>query len=91
MNLAKTLPQRKLLHCKLRARLMELGISQGDIAKLLGISPSHCSHMFTGVRPWDTRMMYQVMDYLDVPYDQLHAFFPPNPLWQGEEKGRRSV
>lgn len=88
MKPVKTLPQRKRIYRKLRARLTEQGIGQGEVARLLGISPSLCSRMFTGLRPWDCRMMYQLMEYLNLPYDQLHVYFPPNPLWQQGPMGR---
>lgn len=36
------------------------------------------SDLLNGKRQWQLEEMYFVMDYVGIPHDQMHIYFPPN-------------
>lgn len=55
-------------------------MTQPDVAKTLGISPSHLSRKMVGDRPFDLDEMYTILDLFQVPHERLHIVFPKNGL-----------
>jgi len=63
---------------KLRARYRELGYDQSYLSEKLPLCPSALSARFTDKQPWQINEMYKIMDLLQLPYEQLHEYFPKN-------------
>lgn len=60
----------------LRGRLTQLGILHEELAAAIKISPSAFSAKLRGKSPWKDHEMYQIMDIIKAPYEQLHLYFP---------------
>lgn len=64
---------------------MEMGYGQEDMAKRLLLKPLSISQRFTCRVSWNLTEMYEVLDWLNLPHDQLHIYFPPGGI--APEKG----
>ena len=60
----------------LSGKLRQLDIRHKDLANILDMSAASVSHRFVGRIPWSIEEMYQIMDLIKAPYDQLHIYFP---------------
>ena len=61
----------------LKARMSERGVdSQEYLGKLLGLSAAPISKRLSGQCEWRVSEMYTVMDELDIPYGEMHRYFP---------------
>ena len=58
-------------------RLRELGFCQGDLAYALHLSGGAISKRMHGTTEWSVAEMYQAMDFLRAPAEELHLYFPP--------------
>lgn len=67
----------------LRRTMFEDDVDQMTLGKTIGRSSSYISARFSGKMPFDANDMYAILDFLGVPHDQIHKYFPPNGL---EEK-----
>ena len=66
-----------MLYAKLRGKLKELEIRQEQLAQMIGLdNQASISHRLTGKLPWRINEMYEIMDIIMEPYDQLHLYFP---------------
>lgn len=61
---------------RLAARLRELGLSQGDLAYALGLSPAAVSQRMQGKTAWDIVEMYRTLELCRAPAEELHLYFP---------------
>lgn len=60
----------------LRDHMARKKITMADIAEELHLTGSAVSQKFSGKTRWYMDEMYIVMDYLELPYDQLYIYFP---------------
>ena len=63
-------------YLKLRAALVEGEKCQADMGLLLMLQSAAVTRRMTGNMPWTQAEMYAVMDWLELPYDMLHLYFP---------------
>lgn len=68
--------QRKKLYMKLRGLLHENDHTQLDLQPLLVRSESYITDRMTGKRSWELNDCYTILDWLNVPADQIHEYFP---------------
>ena len=62
---------------KLKARMVECGISQAQLSKSLKLCPMSVSRRFTGKLQWRLNEIYLVMNILNIPRGCLETYFPP--------------
>jgi hypothetical protein len=65
------------LYRKLRGAITERGVHIYDLAGHLGVEPMTVSQRMVGRTPWKLDEVYKVMDYLEIPKDQIYDYFPP--------------
>lgn len=63
-------------YAALRAKMVERGIDQIYLAKITGLSQCRMSQRFTAKSPWKLDEMYKVMDFLNLPYEDMSFYFP---------------
>lgn len=63
---------------KLRGVMTANGDQQEDLAKVLLMTQQSVSNRFSLRSAWTLNDMYAVMDHYNLPYSQLHVYFPPN-------------
>lgn len=68
----------KKLYAKLRSALVEHDITQSDLARRLLVSQRTISARFCAEQPWTINEMYTTLDWLGLPHDQMHIYFPPD-------------
>lgn len=76
---------RKQKYAKLRSLMAFMGVSQADLAYAYNDShpgvvkyPNWISRLLCGREDWKLDVMYWVLDYFDVPHNQLAEYFPKN-------------
>ena len=67
---------RRFLFRELRARMMLNGDTQADLSRALLLGKTMISHKLTAKRPWTLEEMYVLLDRYQIPYDQMHIYFP---------------
>ncbi len=67
---------RKNTYRYLRSILAKYAMTQKDLCIPTELSESAINQRFAGKQPWTLTQMYSVMDFLQIPYDQLHICFP---------------
>jgi len=61
----------------LRIALMDQDKTMADLAVALDIkNPSNVSDRFVGRTDWKLDEMYTVLDFLDIPAEDMHIYFP---------------
>lgn len=60
---------------KIKGRIAELGLKQGDIASKLGLSPATVSQKINGLRPMSLDEAEKIADILRIPDSQFKEFF----------------
>lgn len=60
---------------KLRVRFAELEMKQGEVAKRANMAESTLTARMTGRLPWNGDEIARVAKVLDIPTDQIGAFF----------------
>jgi len=73
---------------KLRARLAENGYTQQDMQRRLGLGSSTVSRRFNGVEEWRLTEIWEIMEWLDIPAQQMHEYFPKYGI---NEKGVKRI
>ena len=63
-------------YLKLRAKLLELDIDRGYLAKKLGVSAQSISNRMNDHFPWTSWEMYATMALINEPPEKLHEYFP---------------
>ena len=66
----------KQKHLKIRGLLAEHGMTIAELAYQLGKSKPHINHCLVGKSQWRLDEMYGILDYFEIPYDQMHIYFP---------------
>lgn len=64
----------------IRAKLVEVDIDQKYLAELLGISISSVSRSLNNERPWLQTEQYKFMDEFNIPYCEMHLYFPKDGI-----------
>lgn len=64
----------------LRGRLRELGMTDADLARELGMAANALSHRMTGRVAWSADEMYETLRVCDAPDEELHLYFPREGL-----------
>ena len=67
----------------LRGKMFEKDVKGYDIANLLGCGNGYVSERLTGKRSFTIEEAYKILDYLDLPAEDIFTYFPPN---KGETK-----
>jgi hypothetical protein len=62
----------------LRAELVRRGWDYDTLALLLGRSVPHVTRRMNAWYPWDQDEQYKIMDEFEIPYEQMHEYFPKN-------------
>ncbi len=62
-------------HKKLRARMLEHGMKQADLAEQLGIRVQCLSAKMCGDRPFTLKNALDTCDALDIPYSEIRDYF----------------
>ncbi len=63
-------------YAALRGEFKRRGILQADIAAKIGRKEAYVCHRMTGKEPWSQEDQYTIMDWLQLPYDQMYYYFP---------------
>ena len=74
------MPRRYKTYAALRGAMVTRGYDQYDLARLLLVGQQSVSNRFVCRTPWTCDEMYKVMDWLGLPIDQLHIYFPPDGM-----------
>lgn len=61
----------------LRIKMMENDITQREVARQAGISPSTMSARMSGQRPFDAQEMQSIAEILDIPPQEYWQYFFP--------------
>lgn len=69
-----------MLFRTLRAEMVKQGVSREDFAEWLGCSKATVSADFTGKRSFSMQDVYIIMDRLNLPYEEIQTYFPPNGI-----------
>ena len=64
------------MYHKLKVKMFADGVTQGDLAKAMGVSKTFISHRFTKVVKWDLDTVYEVCDVLGIPYNEISSYWP---------------
>ena len=60
---------------RLRIRFVEMDMQQSEVAKAAGMAPSTLCSRMQGKHPFTTWEISRVIKVLDIPIDQIGAFF----------------
>lgn len=62
---------------KLRIRMMECDMDLHQLASVILRSRTTASARLNGHEPWNIEEIYAVCEKLDIPYAEIHVYFPP--------------
>ncbi len=62
----------------LYGRLRQMGMTQKDIGRAIGLCQTAVSARFNGNIPWTCEEMYQLLDICHAAPEEMHLFFPRN-------------
>ena len=65
---------------QLKTAMFSNDVTWEDLAKEIGKSKSYVSHRSTGKMPFDMNEVYKICDFINIPYEEIPRFFPPNGL-----------
>ena len=60
---------------KLKGRIVELGLTQKDIAKALGIATPTVSQKINNVRAMDVKEAFIIAEVLNIPDEEFREYF----------------
>lgn len=63
---------------KLRGRMHEYGATYETLGGVLNLSVSAIGERFCNVTPFSLPEMYRLMDFLEIPENLMHEYFPKN-------------
>lgn len=63
---------------KLKGRIVELGLTQKDLAKALGIATTTISQKINNVRSMSLNEAFTIADILKIPDEQFREYFFKN-------------
>ena len=55
-----------------------MGYNFNAVANFLDKSPSYISNRMRNALSWDLDDVYKLLDFLKIPVEELHTYFPPN-------------
>lgn len=61
---------------KLQGRMFMEGITQSDLADLLGKSTTYVSNRMRGKHEWELEDLYRIAEIAAIPSDEILTFFP---------------
>lgn len=62
---------------KLRIAMMDQDKTMADLTAVVGVKdPSNISDRFVGRTDWKLDEMYAVLDFLNIPVEDMHIYFP---------------
>lgn len=67
---------------KLRGLMYENQVLQQDIAVAINRDKRYVSDRMTGKRPFNMEDVYHICNLLEIPYDMIHIYFPPDGVEQ---------
>ena len=73
-------------HRLLRGRMVAYDVDAKYMSDKIGIGKSTYDHSMAGYRAWTLDEVYAIMDALNVPYDQMHLFFPKDGVGKPPER-----
>lgn len=76
-------------YAKLRAKMTELDISNGDVANFLNKSPSYVSYRLNNRYSWKISDAYKVLELLNLPEESISFYFPPDAGLPKRSKGKQ--
>lgn len=62
---------------KLRSRMMEHDMDLQHLARTIVRSRATASARLNGHEPWGLDEIYAVCKELDIPFEEIHIYFPP--------------
>jgi transcriptional regulator with XRE-family HTH domain len=65
---------------KIRARLVELGLTQEDLAKAIGIAPCTVNQKLNNIRPMKLREANIIAEVLEIEDADFRAYFFAEPV-----------
>lgn len=65
-------------YAKLRGKMAEMDINSRALANYLGKSSGYISAHLNNKYSWEIDVAYKILDYLQVPVEQIVEYFPPN-------------
>jgi transcriptional regulator with XRE-family HTH domain len=65
---------------KIKGRMVELGITQKDIANALGVATSTVSQKINNVNPMTVREAFIISEILNIPDEQFKDYFYNNRI-----------
>lgn len=63
---------------KLRGKIAEMGYNLSAVANYLNRSRSYVSNRMMHAADWKIDEAYKVLDLLEIPYEEIFTYFPPN-------------
>lgn len=63
---------------RLRIRMMECQHDIASLSKTIDMAASTLSAKLNGKNPWKINEVYRICDELDIPYNEIHLYFPPD-------------
>ena len=61
---------------ELRSLLRRNDYTTEELSRYLGKSRPYVSQRLNGKHPWDLDDVYKILDWLYIPYKDLHIYFP---------------
>ena len=61
---------------KLRAALVEAEVTFQDLSEYLCLSNGRITARMAAALPWGLDEMYRILEWLDLPIEQMHLYFP---------------
>lgn len=60
----------------LKAKMIENGVTESQLSKHFGKSKFYFSQKINEMHPWKLSDVYDLCDFLQIPYDEIHVYFP---------------
>lgn len=65
---------------KIKGRIIELGLNQAEVAKMIGIAQATLSQKINNIRPMDLDEADKLATVLSIPPDEYNAYFFYTPV-----------
>ena len=62
---------------KLKGIMFANDVTWEELAGRIGRSRTYASTRATGKMPFDMDDVYNICDFLNIPYEEIHIYFPP--------------
>jgi len=63
---------------KLRGAMVEKDVDGNALANYLNRSAAYISRRMNELASWEVEEAYKVMDFLELPREEIFSYFPPN-------------